>query len=86
MLFAIVFIIALFSLAYAIMSAIKEYEQPLPSWYGVTSSFWTTFWKIIHAIARFIWVIFWGIWTIIILCLAFGGTGKTPDILKDINK
>jgi hypothetical protein len=76
MLFGLIFIVAIFTLIYAILSCIDEYNTPLPRWYGVNSKFWEKFWKIIHAVARFIWIIFWGVWTILILCIVFGGEKK----------
>ena len=61
---------------FGVIFAIDEYNKPLPNWYGVTSPFWTGFWKTLHTIARFILTIFWIFWWAIVIGMIFSGHKK----------
>lgn len=69
MLFVICCLIAIGSFYIGICDAITQYRKPITF---TDNPFWTKFWKIVFAISKFLWIIFWGLWWIVILFITFG--------------
>ncbi|MFZ9718988.1 MAG: hypothetical protein ACO3BD_06490 [Chitinophagaceae bacterium] len=72
----LIILLAITSL-FGLIKAVEEYEKPLPTWYRVQSERWDGFFRLAHAIARFLLTLFWiGWWVIMLGMIVFGKPEK----------